>query len=345
MAVHPEKMRAVVLEKALVGLHDEEEVRSTIQIKEVPVPKPKPGQVLVKVAYSTINPSDVAYLHGVYGKPLCLPCTDAGFEGCGEVVSSGGGFLGWKLLGKRVSFYGGGAWSEYVVVPATRCIVLPAKAELKNCTSAFVNPLTVLAILDVVMARGLNALVHTGAAGALGRQLIRAGKQVGVKVICVVRRGTQVDICKSEGAEYVFDSSTETFEADLKACCKKLNCKLAFDCVGGETTSTVLGALVPGGTVHVYGGMSGKFYAQGSLKDIIFQDKTVTGFFLTKYLQTKSVFTLIRWTRKVASQLTTVLSTTYSRDYSLDEIPDALLQQSKGSSDGKPRLHISALKT
>lgn len=78
------------------------------EIRKVPVPTPASGQVLVKVECAPINPSDTYFLAGMYGGNdegvlnIQYPFTP-GWEGSGTVVRNGGGLMGWRLVGKRVS--------------------------------------------------------------------------------------------------------------------------------------------------------------------------------------------------------------------------------------------------
>lgn len=74
-----------------------------IEVKDVPIPKPSKGQVLIKVMAAPINPSDLELFKGNYSHQKKLP-TVMGFEGCGTVVENGGGMIGWSLLGKKVAF-------------------------------------------------------------------------------------------------------------------------------------------------------------------------------------------------------------------------------------------------
>lgn len=83
-------------------------------VKEIPIPKPKPGQVLIKVQAAAMNPADNAFLKGKYASKRQLP-NSPGLEGSGVVVESGGGLLAWRLKGKRVGFvtsdYSNGSWA------------------------------------------------------------------------------------------------------------------------------------------------------------------------------------------------------------------------------------------
>ena len=93
----------------------------------VQIPKPRSGQVLIKVEASVINPSDIYMLQGHYGGTFEYPLVPGG-EGSGTVIASGGGLMAWSLVGKRVGFTrvaeaGGkftknGSYAEYCVTNA-----------------------------------------------------------------------------------------------------------------------------------------------------------------------------------------------------------------------------------
>ena len=89
----PETMQAIRLE----------EENGRLQVRQLPVPRPGPGQVLVRMAASTINPSDIGFMYSTSGySNRKLPVTP-GNEGSGTVVAAGEGFLPNFMLGKRVS--------------------------------------------------------------------------------------------------------------------------------------------------------------------------------------------------------------------------------------------------
>src|SRR6516164_7510583 len=105
-------MKAIIFDRS----GDPEEV---LQLRDGPVPEPGPGQVRVRMLASPINPSDLMYIRGLYGKVPPLPATP-GFEGVGVVEASGGGLLARRVMGKRVAVISstGGNWREQTVVPA-----------------------------------------------------------------------------------------------------------------------------------------------------------------------------------------------------------------------------------
>jgi NADPH:quinone reductase-like Zn-dependent oxidoreductase len=86
------KMRAIVLRKP-----------NELECMEVPIPLPKKGEVLIKVFAAPINPSDIVYTQGKYALKPTFP-TPVGFEGSGLVIASGGGFMAWNLVNRRVGF-------------------------------------------------------------------------------------------------------------------------------------------------------------------------------------------------------------------------------------------------
>lgn len=75
----------------------------TYKVVDLPIPKPSSGEVLVKIMAAPINPSDLALFGGHYSHQKKFP-TVMGFEGSGIVVESGGGLMGWGLVGKKVAF-------------------------------------------------------------------------------------------------------------------------------------------------------------------------------------------------------------------------------------------------
>ena len=137
----------------LLERHDADLVRAirSLRVARRSVPRPGPGQVLVRIEAAPCNPSDLLFLQGLYGVSKALP-TAPGWEGAGTVVSSGSGWLGRRLVGKRVACAGQGAgdgtWAQYFVANAAECVPLKRQLPIEQAASLFINPFTAMGLLD-----------------------------------------------------------------------------------------------------------------------------------------------------------------------------------------------------
>src|SRR5229473_1080713 len=156
-------MKAVVFDR--FGLPEE-----VLQVREVPAPpEPGPGQVRVRMLASPVNPSDLLYVRGQYGRRPQLPATP-GFEGVGVVEAAGKGLLGRLRLGKRVAVLNSeaGNWKEQVVIPAKRVVPVPAGLPDEQAATFFVNPASALAMTRYILKVPTGAwLLQTAAGSAL----------------------------------------------------------------------------------------------------------------------------------------------------------------------------------
>lgn len=231
-----------------------------LSLATVDVPRPGPGEVLVRIEAAPINPSDLGLLlagidpasaenAGTADDPVVratipaavVPALAArvgeslpvGNEGAGIVVAAGEGDGAQRLVGKVVAIIGGATYGEYRAVPAISCLELPDGTDPRDAASCFVNPLTALGMVETMRMEGHSALVHTAAASNLGQMLVKICLADGVPLVNVVRRPEQVALLRGLGAEHVCDSSSPTFLADLTAALVTTGATLGFDATGG----------------------------------------------------------------------------------------------------------------
>lgn len=80
-----------------------------------------------------------------------------GFEGSGIVIENGGGIMGWSMVGKKVAFAvdkeGLGSYAQYTVVKAEEVLPLNADTSFEQGSMSLVNPLTVMAMLDILKSK------------------------------------------------------------------------------------------------------------------------------------------------------------------------------------------------
>jgi NADPH2:quinone reductase len=263
-----------------------------IEIEEVPVPKPGVGEVLIKVAAAAVNPSD--YGSWIRCKPEQCPFA-MGSEGSGVVVATGEGYATTLStftckVGTKVGFVGlkdkQGAYSEYVVASAMEAVYsMPDDLPVEDAASFFVNPYTVVGILDTAKEQGAKAMIHTAAASQLGQMLVKLAPKEGMEIINVVRREEQAELLKSIGAKHVVvTGSGDAWKEELKAKVEELGATVAFDAIAGKSAGDLLDVLPKKGTVNVYGGLAGRVENVDPMA-LIYHEKKLKGFFLKAWLQ------------------------------------------------------------
>ncbi len=325
----PKTMTAAVLE----AYNDVESLR----IVQRPVPKPGPNQVLVKVAASPINPSDLMFLEGSYGFKKPLPVVP-GFEGSGIVVGVGSGMMGRFLAGKRVACVvqdkEDGVWAEYMVTNANYALPLDNAVDLEQGAMSVVNPLTAVALIDIAKKAGHKTVINTAAASVLGQMMIRLGQNEGIQVINIVRRQSQVDLLKQQGAFVVLNSSRADFAQQLRDVCHQHNARLAFDAIAGNMPQTLLEAMPDHSKVTIYGRLS-EDPTEVMPNQFIFQKKSIDGFWLTAWIGQKSFLqSLLVW-RQAQKLMLTTLKTDVRAKYKLQDIRQAVTDYQNQMTGGK----------
>lgn len=306
--------------------------------REIPVPRPKLGQVLVRMTAAPINPSDLGSLSGIsYGKQRQFPFTPGG-EGSGTVVEAGEGFMPRMLNGQRVScstpLAGNGTWAEYMVTSAQYCIPLNGNVSFEQGTMLIVNPLTAIAMFEIAKRGKHRAIVNTAAASALGGMILRLGKRNNIPIIHVVRRQTQVDHIRSLGGEYVLNSSDADFAEQLKSLTHKLQATLILDAISGSMTKQLAEAAPYGSRILLYSRMSGEDSVIDAVtalsKDLHFE-----GWFLPNWLQTKNLFQSLQLSRQAQSLLGSNLQSPIHKRFPMASAQEALEMYVNDMSAGK----------
>jgi NADPH:quinone reductase-like Zn-dependent oxidoreductase len=322
----PDQMTAVVLD-SYSGVEG-------LRVEQRPVPKPGNNEVLVKIAASPINPSDLAFLIGRYGFKKPTPVVP-GFEGSGTVVAVGEGFMGRYLLGKRVSCrsrdIGDGVWADYMVTPAKDAQPLDQAVSLEQGAMSGANPLTATAFLEIAKKGGHKAIVLTAAAGALGQMVNQLGQRKGIQVINVVRRDAQVEYLKRQGATVVLNSSEDDFDQQLHDACHQYDASLAFDAVSGPMTQQLLKALPPDSKVTVFGCLSEK-HSQAGVDQLAFQNKVVDGFWLGPWLEKKKLPQMLMIWRNAQKLL---LKSEIRAQYPFQDVKKAIQEYQRQMTGGK----------
>ena len=306
--------------------------------REIPVPRPRAGQVLVRMAAASINPSDIGSLSGMsYGKQRQFPFTP-GREGSGTVVEAGEGFMPRLLNRRRVACSGlptgDGTWAEYMVTSAQLCVPLNGNVSFEQGTMLLVNPLTALAMMEIAKRGKHRAIVSTAAASALGGMILRLGKRNNIPIIHVVRRQAQVDHVRSLGGEYVLNSSDTDFTDQLKTLAHKLQATLILDAISGDMTKQLAEAAQYGSRIILYARLS----HEDSLIDAVTaltKDLHLEGWFLPNWVRTKNLIQTLRISQQAQSLLGSDLQSTIHKRFPMASAQEALETYVNNMSAGK----------
>ena len=261
-----------------------------VEYVDLEQPKPKEGQVRIKVALASVNPSDEMFIQGLYGQSR-VAGQAAGFEGVGEVVESGGGNIADGLVGLRVAFVaapdGQGSWSEQAIATAATCIPLIDGVRDEDGAAMIVNPLTALAMFDIVKEDGEKAFIVSAGASQLCKLMITVAADEGYRPIALVRRDEQIEPLKSIGAAHVLNTQAPDFAAELSTILKAEKPRIFLDAVANQTSALVFNTMGRKSRWVIYGKLDDELPTLMEPGQMIFMMKQIEGFWLTRWMTEK----------------------------------------------------------
>ena len=226
-----------------------------LRFGDFPTPRPGPGEVLVKIAYSGVNFIDTYHRSGLYKLPL--PAV-IGSEASGKVDQLGEGVTQFKP-GDRVAYtLARGSYAEYHAVPAANLVKIPdnvddptaAAVMLQGCTAHYLTHST------FPLKRGQTALVHA-AAGGTGRLIVQIATMIGARVIATVGSEAKATLTLGDGASDAILYNSQDFVAETKRLTDGKGVEVVYDGVGQATLLKGLDCLKPRGMMVAFGNASG----------------------------------------------------------------------------------------
>ena len=227
-------------------------------ISDAPVPSPGPGEVLMRVTAGGVNFVDVQQARGTFpGGPQ--PPYLAGMEGVGEVTTVGEGVTdlepGAHVIGACI---GGGAFAEYMVLPAAAVVRVPAGWADEQALGLVVSWPAALAALKPLgrIAAGQTVLIHA-AAGGTGQAAVKMAKHYGATVIAAASPDKH-EVVRALGADHVIDARGADLAGEVLRHTGGAGADLVLESVGGSTFEASLAVTKRvTGRVVVYGMVGG----------------------------------------------------------------------------------------
>jgi NADPH2:quinone reductase len=226
-----------------------------LQYVDVPNPKPKPNEAVVKIAAAGVNFIDVYFREGRY--PAKLPFI-LGQEGAGTVTEVGSD-VGELKVGDRVAYAGlMGSYAEYAALAADRLVRVPDGVAERDAAAVMLQGMTAHYLLHDTfpLKRGQTALVHA-AAGGVGQLLVQMAHDIGARVIATVSTEEKAKLARAAGADEIILYTQQDFEAETKRLTNGKGVDVVYDSVGKTTFEKGLNVLRPRGYMVLFGGSSG----------------------------------------------------------------------------------------
>src|SRR5829696_3689783 len=222
----PDMMRAVIAE----GSGGPE----VLKVVQRPVPKPREGEILVKVKAAGVNRPDVIQRQGGYPPPPGAPDI-LGLEIAGEVAATGLNAARFAVGTPVMALVPGGGYADYAVVHESNALPIPASLSFEEAGAV---PETYFTVWTNVFDRGRlqpgeTLLVHGGTSG-IGTTAIQLARAFGATVIATAGSDAKCEACRAIGAHVGINYNAMDFVAGVRSATDGRGADVILDIVGGD---------------------------------------------------------------------------------------------------------------
>ncbi len=231
-----------------------------LTLEELPTPQPAAGEVLVRIAVSGVNPSDVKLRAN--GRPgvtvseadKIIPHSD----GAGLIEAVGAG-VDPSRIGQRVWIWNGqwrrahGTAADYIALPEAQAVALPDSVSFEQGAILGIPGLTAThAVLAGGPVEGQTLLV-SGGAGTVGRLAVQIAKASGAQVLATARGPEGLAAARSAGADHVFDYSAPDLAEQILATLGGALVDRIVEVEFGQNAQANAAVIAERGTIAAYG--------------------------------------------------------------------------------------------
>ena len=241
-----------------------------------PVPRPRPDEVLIRVAAAGVNRPDISQRAGSYPPPPgASPII--GLEVAGEVVATGPACTAYNPGDLVCALANGGGYAQYCTAPATQTLPWPQGYDAVRAAAVPETYFTVWANLFMLgrLAQGETALIHGGTSG-IGVTAIQLAREFGATAYTTAGSDAKVEFCRQLGATAI-NYRTQDFQAELKTLTNGHGVDVVLDMVGAPYFPANLRSLAMDGRLVQIAFLGGSKLDGLDLVPIMTRRLTVTG--------------------------------------------------------------------
>lgn len=309
-------------------------------IEEIEIPSLSSNEVLVRMVYAPINPSDIVYIKGQYGIKGQFPFIP-GLEGTGTVIDGKG--YGKLLKGRRVACTSmpgkGGSFANYMVTEASRCVPLMKGLSWEDGATLLINPLTAWGLVEKSLSSGADHIIVTQSSGALGHMLVRLCREKSIPVTGLCRKTSGLLTWPETERYGIFAlEDKETLKA-LEDQCMKFKKNIIVDGNGGISTGKILKYCPSNTSVIIYGAMD-REPMDVMPTDFIFKGISIEGFWLKNFISENRGISIAWKAFQIQKFIKTALRTHVAGIRSIDDFYLAVSEYKKDLSGGKYLLNL-----
>jgi NADPH2:quinone reductase len=234
--------------------------RDVLQFGDMETPEPQPGEVLVRIHATGINPSDTKSRSGAGARPNPWPRIIPHQDGAGVIEKVGDGVEPGRI-GERVWIYEAqlgrplGCAAEYAAVPAANAVPLPDNVSFEEGACLGVPALTAHRCVFADGAVDGKTVLVTGGAGAVGYYAVQFARHGGARVIATVSREEQAKVAREAGADFIINRREEDVAgriAEITGAADGRGIDRIVDVAFGANLETTLKVLKVRGVVSSY---------------------------------------------------------------------------------------------
>lgn len=234
-------------------IHQFGKLEDVIEIETRELPVCGPEDVLIKMEYAPINPSDLITISGAYRGRTSLPFLP-GFEGVGIVHQIGDNVSQFKIGERVMPIRQSGTWQKFQLAKAQNCFKMNERLSALDAAMSYINPMTALKMVDEIAQVDHSTRVLVNAANSeIGHIIIELCLKIGADITALARTersenelarkfGNHITVQNQD--QLISSKNTQTFDT-------------MFDAIGGPKAEELALFLKTDGMIVHYGLLSG----------------------------------------------------------------------------------------